>query len=105
MDNKFLEEKLKEMEAEIKQVSDHDLNMMGMETAEMLEALKSIHGEKHAFTIGASRLMAVLRKEYDRRTSLPEGKEEAVFIPTPNTFNELMCLGSGDIVEPEFAKK
>ena len=105
MDSKIFEEKLKEMEAEIKHVSDNDLNVMGMETAEMIETLKKDLGEKHEFTIGAGRLMAILHKEYDRRTSLPEEKEEAVFVPSPNTFNELMCLGSGDIVEPEFANK
>jgi hypothetical protein len=112
MDNKDdLQAKLDGMKKEIKNCSDRELDMMGMETGMMLTILKSQHGEKHENTVACACLLDILREEYSRRHKEDTVKSQAEktvkpkeILVIPKTFNELMSLGDGSVGEPEMSK-
>jgi hypothetical protein len=84
-----------------------------METSIMLAMLRSQSGDKHENTQACFALLDILRNEYSERhngkTAEPQTEPEPVVakekIVAPKTFEQLMCLGDGNVKEPEMVKK
>lgn len=111
---KELEAKLQKMKADIKEASDSELDMMGMETQLMVVLLTKMHGPDDENVVAANALLEIFRSEFLRRQggkTEAETKTEAepavaiVVQETPKTFNQLMSLGDASVEEPEMVNK
>jgi hypothetical protein len=100
-----LEAKLEEMREDIKNASDQELEMMGMENYVMLQMLAKENGKDHPHTQASLKLMGILKTEFLRRQDGDKPKPVIVTEKTPSTFNELMALGDGNAEEIEMVKK
>lgn len=108
---KNLEKNFQKIKSEITTITDEELESLGSETQALVSVLRMMVGEKHPNYVRASNLLEILSNEWRRRNeeqpSEPQVEKASVKVKmqTPSTYNQLMCLGDGSVVEPQIIKK